>query len=97
MSNVLKLALSSAIAVIGIGLSSAEAVVYCRTVGVPKGCVVRPAVRPAVVYCTAPGLPVGCVVRPAVRPVARPVARRAVVRPGPGVNLGGPVNRPGLR
>lgn len=97
MSNIPIIALLSAIALIGIGSSSAEAVVYCRTVGVPKGCVVRPAVRPAAVYCTAPGRPVGCVARPAVRSVARPAARRAVVRPGPGVNLGGPVNRPGLR
>lgn len=73
----------------------AEAVVYCKTVGVPKGCVVRPA-RPAaraIVYCTRPGFPVGCVARPVMR---RPAAR-AVVRPGPGVNAGGPVNRPGLR
>jgi hypothetical protein len=72
-----------------------EAVVYCKTVGVPKGCVVRPArpVARAVVYCTRPGFPVGCVARPGVR---RPAAR-AVVRPGLGVNAGGPVNRPGLR
>jgi hypothetical protein len=46
----------------------AEAIVYCKTVGVPKGCVVRPA----------------------------PVVRRAVVRTTP-VNLGGPVNRVGVR
>lgn len=45
-------------------VSPANAVVYCKTVGVPKGCVARPApVR--VVYCTAPGVPAGCVVRPA--------------------------------
>lgn len=54
----------------------AEAVVYCKTVGYPKGCVARvgrpvvvaPApvvvVRPPVrVYCTRPGYPRGCVVR----------------------------------
>ena len=45
-----------------IGLSpqpAAAAVVYCKTVGVPKGCVARPA--PArVVRCTAPGFPAGC-------------------------------------
>ncbi len=40
-----------------------NAAVYCRAVGVPKGCIVRPT-RVRVVYCTAPGLPVGCVVRP---------------------------------
>lgn len=65
----------------------AAAVVYCKTVGFPKGCVVR---RPAaaVVYCTAPGVPVGCRVHP--------VARRV---PGVGYNRrwnrGGPVNRVG--
>jgi hypothetical protein len=70
----------------------AEAAVYCKTVGVPKGCVVRPAApAAAAVYCTRPGFPVGCVARPAAP------AARAVVRPGRGVNAGGPVNRPGLR
>ena len=35
----------STLASISLGVGSAEAaVVYCRTVGVPKGCVVRPAV-----------------------------------------------------
>ena len=58
-----------------INAEPAHAVVYCKTVGVPKGCVVRPA-------------PV--VVAPA------PVVRRAVVRTTP-VNLGGPVNRVGVR
>jgi hypothetical protein len=65
------------------------AVVYCKTVGVPKGCVMRPTAPVArVIYCTAPGVPVGC--------VARPVARgaRAV---SVGVNRGGPVNRIGVR
>jgi hypothetical protein len=47
---------------------TAEAVVYCKTVGVPKGCVVRPA----------------------------PAVRRTVVRRS-SVNLGGPVNRVGVR
>lgn len=62
----------------------ANAVVYCKTAGVPKGCVVRPVapVTRAVVYCTRPGVPVGC--------VARPVSRGAV-------NRGGPVNRVGPR
>jgi len=53
-----------------------HAVVYCKTVGYPKGCVARAGavvVRPApravvvsprrVVYCTRVGYPVGCVVR----------------------------------
>ena len=51
----------------------ANAVIYCKTVGVPRGCVARaPVVRPVVVapvrrgpivYCTRVGYPVGCVVR----------------------------------
>jgi len=61
---------------------AANAVVYCKYVGVPKGCVARPGV------VVAPA--------PVVRPVAAPAAR-AVVRPGAGVNLGGPVNRAGVR
>ena len=45
----------------------ANAVVYCKTVGVPKGCVARRAVvkpvhRP-VVYCKTRGVPKGCVAR----------------------------------
>jgi len=70
----------------GVMAVPANAVVYCKAVGVPKGCIVRPtAVR--AVYCTSPGFPVGC----RVRPVARV----------PGVNTrwnrGGPVNRVGRR
>ncbi|WP_250152211.1 hypothetical protein [Ancylobacter radicis] len=81
------------------------AVIYCTGPGVPVGCVVRaaPAAR-AAVYCTRPGYPVGCVGgvgapgvgAPGVGVVGAPAAR-AVARPGPGVNGGGPVNRPGLR
>ena len=47
----------------------ANAVVYCKTVGYPKGCVARPAgavvARPAgpVVYCKRVGYPKGCVMR----------------------------------
>ena len=29
-------------AIVSLGTSPAQAVVYCRTVGLPKGCVVRP-------------------------------------------------------
>ena len=58
----------------GLGLStgSANAVVYCRAVGVPHGCVARPGraavvVHPAVagpvVYCKRVGYPKGCVAR----------------------------------
>jgi hypothetical protein len=64
------------------------AVVYCTGPGVPRGCVVRP--TPArtvarVVYCTRPGYPVGCTARAG-----------AVVRPGPGVNVNGGLNGPGV-
>lgn len=72
----------------------AEAVVYCKYVGVPKGCVAKPGVvlKPApVVYCKYVGVPKGCVVAPGV--VLAPAPR--VVRGG--ANLGGPVNRVGVR
>ncbi|MFK8251105.1 hypothetical protein [Ancylobacter terrae] len=72
----------------------ARAVVYCTRPGYPVGCVGAPVAAPAAraaVYCTRPGYPVGC-----VGGVGAPAAR-AVARPGPGVNMGGPVNRPGLR
>ena len=44
----------------------ASAVVYCKSVGVPKGCVSRPVTTPAkpVVYCKSVGVPKGCVARP---------------------------------
>ena len=51
----------------------ANAVIYCKTAGVPRGCVARaPVVRPVVVapvrrgpvvYCTRVGYPRGCIVR----------------------------------
>lgn len=62
-------------------IEPAEAVVYCRTVGVPRGCVARvgaPVARRAVV---TPG--VG--------------AAGVGVRPGTPMNRGGPVNRAGRR
>lgn len=68
----------------GLSIASAEpvaAVVYCKTVGVPKGCVARagaPVARRAVV---TPG--VG--------------AAGVGVRPGTPMNRGGPVNRAGRR
>ena len=46
-----------------IDTTAANAVVYCKTVGVPKGCVVRPVARPTVVYCKRVGVPKGCVMR----------------------------------
>jgi len=76
---------------------AASAVVYCKSVGVPKGCVARP--TRAVVACTRPGYPVGC--------TAGVGAPGVGVRPGVGVgapgvgvqpmNRGGPVNRIGVR
>ena len=79
----------------------AEAVVYCKAVGVPKGCVARPA--PAVVYCTSPGYPVGCIARPTAAAVhcTRP-GYPVGCTPGAGApgmpgNRGGPVNRLGIR
>lgn len=82
----------------------ADAAIYCKYVGYPKGCVARagvvlapaPAVvvAPRVVYCRYVGVPAGCVARAGV--VLRP-APVVVVRPRVGVNRGGPVNRVGVR
>ena len=56
----------------------ASAVVYCKSVGVPKGCVARPAApASAVVYCKSVGVPKGCV----ARPVATAPAAGVVVEP----------------
>jgi hypothetical protein len=71
------------------GPAAAAAVVYCKTVGVPKGCVMRPAAT-AVVVTPSP-----VVVAPA--PVVAAPAARAVGRPGTAWNRGGPVNRVGRR
>jgi len=64
----------------------ANAVVYCKTVGVPKGCVVRPVAPVAVV--AAPGVGVAGV------GVGAPGVG---VRAGTPMNRGGPVNRVGRR
>jgi hypothetical protein len=59
---------------IGVSMSAgpANAVVYCKTAGVPKGCVARPAVAAPVVVapaagaavaCKTRGVPKGCVMR----------------------------------
>ena len=76
-------------AVMSLGTAPAQAVVYCKTVGVPRGCVVRPA--GAVVV--APVAPAAAVV------VATPgVGAPGVgVRAGTPMNRGGPVNRVGVR
>lgn len=91
MTRLALLAASAAFALTAATPDTADAaVVYCKTVGVPKGCVMRPTAPMArVVYCTAPGVPAGCV----ARPVARSTARAVSV----GVNRGGPVNRVGVR
>jgi hypothetical protein len=51
-----------------VGPAPANAVVYCKTAGVPRGCVARHVVvRPVhrhVVYCKTRGVPKGCVMRP---------------------------------
>ncbi|WP_027520637.1 hypothetical protein [Bradyrhizobium sp. Ec3.3] len=75
-------------AMLSLGTSPAQAVVYCKTVGVPKGCVVRPT---------------AAVVAPAAPVAATVVATPGVGAPGVGVragtpmNRGGPVNRVGVR
>ena len=63
------LALVALVTLIGVTMSTgtANAVVYCKTVGVPRGCVVRPVVRAPVagpvVYCKTVGVPKGCIMR----------------------------------
>jgi len=79
----LTLAALSAVAAFsfGPGAGSAQAaVVYCKTVGVPQGCVVRPTA--AVVVAPAPV-------------VVAPVAGVGVGAPGGGVRAGEPLNRGG--
>ncbi len=67
---------------LGFGAGTAEAaVVYCKTAGVPQGCVVRPTAA-AVVVTPAPV-------------VVAPVARVGVGAPGVGVRAGTPMNRGG--
>ena len=73
-------------AMVSLGTSPAQAVVYCKTVGVPKGCVVRPVAPVAVV--AAPGVGVAGV------GVGAPGVG---VRAGTPMNRGGPVNRVGVR
>ena len=59
----------------------ANAIVYCKTVGVPKGCVARPVAPVARRAVMTPG--VG--------------AAGVGIRPGTPMNRGGPVNRVGRR
>ena len=76
----------STVAAVSLHTGSAQAaVVYCKTVGVPQGCVVRPTPVAAV-----------AVVTPRVGVVG--VGARGVgVRRGTAWNRGGPVNRIGRR
>jgi hypothetical protein len=87
LSAGLMLAAFSALASFALGgVGSAHAaVVYCKTVGVPKGCVVRPT-------------PVAVVATPVVGAARVGVGAPGVgVRPGTPMNRGGPVNRVGRR
>ena len=83
-----------AAAILMANAGSADAVVYCKYVGVPQGCIVRPGVvlRPAPAVAVRP-VPAAAAVR-----VAPGVGAPGVgVRRGVGVNRGGPVNRVGRR
>jgi hypothetical protein len=94
LSAGLTLAAFSAVASFALGSvgSAQAAVVYCKTAGVPQGCVVRPTpVAAAVVATPAVGVARVGVVRVGVG------ARGVGVRPGTPLNRGGPVNRVGRR
>jgi hypothetical protein len=84
----------STLASISLGTASAEAAaVYCKTVGVPKGCVVRPTA--AVV---AAPVAAAAVVTPGVGVAGVGAGAPGVgVRAGTPMNRGGPVNRVGRR
>ena len=73
-------------AMASLGTSPAHAVVYCKTVGVPKGCVVRPAGAVVVAPAAAVAVATPGVGAPGVG-----------VRAGTPMNRGGPVNRVGVR
>ena len=83
-ASVTLVALAAASVSLGAG-SAQAAVVYCKTVGVPKGCVVRPT-------------GVAVVATPVVHVARVGVGAPGVgVRPGTPMNRGGPVNRVGRR
>ena len=85
LSAGLILAAFSAVASFAPGSSAQAAVVYCKTAGVPQGCVVRPT-------------PVAVVATPVVGVARVGVGAPGVgVRPGTPMNRGGPVNRVGRR
>ena len=87
-SVVLSLVAIPTLGAISFGAAPAEAaVVYCKTAGVPQGCVVRP--TPVVVAPVAgaavvtPGAPVARAVATPGAPVARAAAAPGVGRVGP--------------
>jgi hypothetical protein len=82
----LTLAVLSTAASFAIGTGTAHAVVYCKTVGVPKGCVMRPAAAVVAAPVAAAAVATPGVGAPGVG-----------VRPGTPLNRGGPVNRVGRR
>ncbi|HMJ40793.1 MAG TPA: hypothetical protein VK522_00720 [Pseudolabrys sp.] len=87
LSAGLTLTALSTLASISLGAGPAQAaVVYCKTVGVPKGCVVRPGVPVAAAAVVTPGVAGVGVGAPGVG-----------VRAGTPMNRGGPVNRVGRR
>jgi len=95
MSKFCSLGAAVAFAVLSVAAMAAPAnaaVVYCKTAGVPQGCVMRPTpVAAAAVVTPAVG-----VARVGVAGVG--VGARGVgVRPGTPMNRGGPVNRVGRR
>ncbi len=82
-------AAASGLMLLSANTQSTAATVYCKTVGVPQGCVVRPGV-PAVRTVVAPAV----VVAPVVVTPRVGVGAVGVGVPG---NRGGPVNRVGRR
>jgi hypothetical protein len=83
--------LAPMILVLGIPTAQA-AVVYCKYIGVPKGCVARPGVvLVAAPVVRAPVAGAAVVATPGVG------APGVGVRPGTPANRGGPVNRVGRR
>ena len=87
----------AALASVSLGAGPAQAaVVYCKTAGVPQGCVVRPTVPVAVVAAPRVRVATVGVARVGVGRVG--VGARGVgYRPGTPLNRGGPVNRVGRR
>src|SRR5262249_53457800 len=87
------------VAAFSAGAGSAEAaVVYCKTAGMPQGCVVRPTVPVVPVAAAAAAGGVTAIRASRVRVANVGIGARGVgVRPGTPLNRGGPVNRVGRR